>query len=312
MNIAILDLGTNTFHLLIAEVNSDNKWNKIIKERVTVKLGQGMENNTISRAAFTRGIEALNAFRKTVDTNNIHHIYGFGTAALRNAVNGEEFLNEARLKSGFDIKLISGEEEAELIYYGVRQAMQLGIEKSLIMDIGGGSVEFIIANNSEIFWKASFQLGAAFMLTKFNPSDPLTSDDVLSIISHFDSTLQPLFNAYDLHQPKALIGSAGSFETFSSMLRHRNTDTGIHYGKTSHPISIEKFTWLYHELILSTQDERNEMKGLVKMRIDMIVMAALLLNFVIQKINPPEMKLSAYALKEGALWKVISDIKQQS
>ncbi len=307
MNIAILDLGTNTFHLLIAEVNSDLQWNKLIKERITVKLGQGMENNKISSLAYLRGIEALIGFRKTVSEYTIDAIFGFGTAALRNADNGKEFIEEVKLKTGFEIQLISGEEEAELIYFGVRLAVQMGTGKSLIMDIGGGSVEFIIANKTEVFWKASFKLGAALLLTKFKPNDPLSPEDVLSIISYFDTSLQPLFAACDIHKPEVLIGSAGSFETFVSMLRNRFPDTGSHYGKTSHPISIEKFTWLYHDLIISTQEQRNEMKGLVKMRVDMIVMAALLLNFVIQKINPPEMKLSTYALKEGALWKVIHD-----
>jgi len=90
-------------------------------------------------------------------------------------------------------------------------------------------------------------------------------------------------------------------------LQHLFPDTGSHYGKTSHPIDIGHFDQLYHVLIASSMEERKSMKGLIKMRVDMIVMAALLLNFVLRKTKINKMKLSSYALKEGALWEVISD-----
>src|SRR5688572_19632471 len=147
MKIAILDLGTNTFHLLIAGVKPDKSWKKLLMERVTVKLGQGgIDKKVISRTAYARGMHALEGFRSSLDNHPVDKIAAFGTAALRSAVNGKVFLEEARDRFGFEINLISGDEEAELIYYGVRQAVQVAGQKSLIMDIGGGSVEFIIAD----------------------------------------------------------------------------------------------------------------------------------------------------------------------
>jgi len=307
MQIAILDLGTNTFHLLIAEVESNNAWKKILNTRVTVKLGKGgINKNVIAKPAYNRGIKALEKFRLTLNDYDVDKTFAFGTAALRSAENGQQFLDEVKQKFGFDIELISGDREATFIYEGVRQATDLGQAKSLIMDIGGGSVEFIIANKDRIFWKQSYSLGAALLLGKFQPSDPLSSNDIKSINAYFDQELQTLLDACHLHLPIQLIGSAGSFETFASMLQHIFPDTGSHYGKTSHPIDIGHFDQLYYVLVASTMEQRKHMKGLIKMRVDMIVMAALLLSFVLRKTKINKMKLSSYALKEGALWEVIN------
>jgi exopolyphosphatase / guanosine-5'-triphosphate,3'-diphosphate pyrophosphatase len=306
MKFAVLDLGTNTFHLLIAEVADDNSWKRILNSRVTVKIGKGgINKKIIARPAYTRGIKALGKFRETLNNYDVKMTVAFGTAALRSAENGLQFLKEVKQKFGFSIQLISGDEEAELIYHGVRQAVGLGKSKSLIMDIGGGSVEFIIANENKIFWKQSFKLGAALLLGKFQPEDPLSAGDVTRIRAHIKKELEPLFQVCQQHSPGQLIGSAGSFETIASMLWHRFPEAGSHYGKTSHPIDLHHFCQLHSELIISDTATRNTMRGLIKMRVDMIVMASLLLKFVLDKTKIKEMRLSAYSLKEGALWKEI-------
>ncbi len=310
MKIAVMDLGTNTFHLLIAEVKGDRAWQKILNTRITVKLGQA-GIGTISKGAYDRGMKAMEIFFHSLKEHEISNVWAFGTAALRSASNGPAFLEEVKQKFGFTIGLISGDEEASLIYYGVRQAVKMSNDKSLIIDIGGGSVEFIIANKTTIFWKQSFKLGAALLLRKFMPGDPLSQQNISSINDYFNSELKPLLDACNQYQPLLITGSAGSFETFASMIRHRFPESGSHYGKTSHPIAFTHFERLYNELILSTTQERNAMRGLVKMRVDMIVMAAILLKFVIDKTGIQQLKLSSYALKEGAIWKILNDSHEQ-
>lgn len=307
MKAAVIDLGTNTFHLLIAEIKKDGTWEKLLHKRITVKLGQrGIDKNIIAKAPYNRGIKALEIFSATIKEFKIGHVFAFGTAALRTALNGKTFLNDVYNRFGLDIKLISGKEEADLIYLGVRQAVPLGDVKSLIMDIGGGSVEFIIADRSRSYWKASYKIGAALLLDKFKPSDPVTAEERKDIIHFLDSELQSLFSACSIHKPIQLIGSAGSFETFASMIRHRFPLSGSHYGKTAHPISLNHFLSLHDELVASTTASRKKMKGLIKMRVDMIVLAALLLRFVLKKTGVKIMVMSAYSLKEGAVIKAMN------
>ncbi len=310
MKIAILDLGTNTFHLLIAEVYPSGEWKKVFKERVTVKLGRnGINKHVIAAPAYRRGMNALKKFHNAITELNVKKVFTYGTAALRSASNGKQFLEEAFKKYRFKIQLISGDEEALFIYKGVRQAVPIGNKKALIVDIGGGSVEMLIADSKKIFWKKSYKSGAALLLDKFKPSDPLTRNDLRNLQSFFEVTLHSMVEACRIHRPAQLIGSAGSFETFASMIRHQFPLSGSHYGKTWHPIEVKNFKMIHRQLVVSNATTRNRMKGLIKMRVDMIVMASLLLNFVLQKSHINSIKLSTYSLKEGALWTVIHSKK---
>lgn len=304
--IAVVDLGTNTFHLLIAEVKNNGSWVKIFKERITVKLGQGgIDRNVIAPSPYKRGIKAIDKFHEEIKIRGVKKVVAIGTAALRNAKNGAEFRKDVKRRTGIDISFVSGDQEATLIYWGVKQALHSWDDIKLVMDIGGGSVEFIIANSKKILWKKSYKLGAALLLDKFVPNDPLKKSDLSLITAHIHEQLTDLFVAIRKYQPNQLIGSAGSFETFSSMIRYRFPESGSHYGKTEHPISIAHFKQLYKELIVSNKAQRSAMKGLIKMRVDMIVMAALILKFVLDKSKIKSMKMSAYSLKEGVMFREI-------
>jgi exopolyphosphatase / guanosine-5'-triphosphate,3'-diphosphate pyrophosphatase len=300
--LAIIDLGTNTFHLLVAEPLQNGKWKKILQERVTVKLGEGgMGNKTIAPVPYKRGMKALEKFRKELDRLHIEQVDALGTAALRDSKNGTQFINEAAERFNIKIRLITGQEEAKLICLGVRRAVKIKSEKALIMDIGGGSVEFIISDSQNIYWKQSYKLGAALLIEKFRPSDPVTEKEIKKLSRYFSTILKSLVEATVKYNPSILIGSAGSFETLASMIRHRFPESGSHYGKTEHPIDINHFYEIHKKIVNSTKNERLTMKGLVTMRVDMIVMASLLIKFVLELTGINKIKLSSYALKEGAL-----------
>lgn len=299
---AVMDFGTNTFHLLIADVSSSGEFKKVLHRRITVKLGKGgIHEGRIAPAAFKRGIQAVATFRKYLDQYGIQYATAFGTAAIRMASNGEAFRQQIKKNFNVTLKVIDGDTEASYICAGVRQAIDLKKQKVLIMDIGGGSTEFIIADAERIFWKRSYKLGSSFLLEKFKPLDPVSKSDLQQMEAFFDEELRELFKQCLHHRPAILVGSAGSFETFASMIRFRNPGAGVHYRKKSHPISVAYFKELCAALKASTHQQRMMMRGLLKMRADMIVPAALLLNFVLKKTNINKMEMSAYSLKEGAL-----------
>ena len=307
MKVAVLDLGTNTFHLLIAEVKKDSTWSKVLNERVTVKLGKGgIGSNIITKSSYSRGMKALERFSFQIKQYKIKKVFAFGTAALRNAQNGSDFVNEARRKCGITIQLIDGIKEAEFICDGVRQAVQLGDERALIMDIGGGSVEFIIADQKKIFWKHSFKTGAALLQANFYISNPMTIAERRKIESFLVDEFVPLFDAVDRFSPAKLVGAAGSFETFSSMIAFRFEKKNSSYNKLEKHLNWTHVRKIYQELIGSTTEERKNMKGLVKMRVDMIVMASLLLHVVSSKTGLKNLIVSSYSLKEGALYQIIN------
>ena len=225
MNIAIIDCGTNTFHLLIVATRQHHQFEIIFKKNIAVKLGEdGITSKVISPGPFSRGMSALRFFKKEFEKHNVKKTVAFATAAIRNAKNGQEFIKQAKAETGIEIQTIDGMKEAELIYLGVRRAVSMTDEKVLIMDIGGGSVEFIIANKTKIFWQHSFEIGAALLLEKFKPHNPITKDEIKTVESFLDKELSLLFEQLKKLKvkPKSLIGSAGSFETFAEMIAHQH------------------------------------------------------------------------------------------
>jgi len=107
-------------------------------------------------------------------------VFAFGTSALRNAKNGQDVAELLTKESGIPVKIISGEEEAAFIYAGVKEAVKMGVETSMVVDIGGGSIEFIIGNEQRIFWKHSFEIGAQRLLERFQKNDPILPERLIS------------------------------------------------------------------------------------------------------------------------------------
>ena len=140
---AIIDLGTNTFHLLVAEQQLDNSFKELYRKRYFVKLAEeGIE--TIGQASLQRGLVALQHFRQVIDELQVKKVKAIGTAALRTATNGPAFVQQVKEDFAISIELITGSQEAAYIHQGVAMAVPFQEENYLLMDIGGGSVEFII------------------------------------------------------------------------------------------------------------------------------------------------------------------------
>ena len=236
-------------------------------------------------------------------------MYAYATSAIRSAENRFEFIETVKKKTGINIRIISGAKEAELICFGVRQCINLKGSPSLIMDIGGGSTEFIIADDKKIFWKKSFKIGAARLLEIFHPSDPVLENEILGIQNYLEKQLLPLKNAIRKYPVKSLIGSSGSFDTFAEMAGYRFHGINVTKELNVYKFNMNEFFELNNNIIHSTLSERMKMKGLIRMRVDMIVIAGICTDFILQKFTLKKMYLSKYALKEGALWEVMKRIR---
>jgi len=306
MNIAVIDLGTNTFNLLIAEIFPDGKFKIIYSNKLSVRLGkEGIGKNHLHPEAIDRGLKALSEYKNIINQHQINDIHAIATSAIREAVNGTDFIEKAR-ELGFTVSVVSGEKEAELIYKGVQMALHIGEKPTLIMDIGGGSTEFIIADSKKIYWKKSFLLGVTRLLDKFKPSDPITRSEIHQLYGYLKEQLRPLKEAYKQFPFIELIGSSGSFDSFADIIEHRHEVQPPIRKKTEYEFNFEQVDVLFDELIRSTKEQRLNVKGLIKMRVDMIVMAVLLTKFILDEYEISKMRLSTYALKEGVLSQFIN------
>lgn len=302
MKIAILDLGTNTFNLVIAQLQNACTFSIFYNDKISVKLGEGgINSNYILKAPFERGINAIQKHLTTCRKYQIDTIYAFATSAIRSSSNGLAFVKEVKEKFGLEIQVIDGNREAELIYEGVRLGLELNANKSLIMDIGGGSTEFIIASSNEIFWKHSFNLGAARLLEKFKPADPILKQEVESLELYFDEELSALDFALAKYQATELIGSSGSFDTFAEIITNQ-LYLPIDLEKNSvYEFNLNDFFQIHQQLIKSTKEERSNTPGIIEMRVDMIVVSSIFTNYILKKYALTKMRLSTYALKEGVI-----------
>ena len=168
MRITIIDMGTNTFHLLIADIKN-NKLDFIMQKKIAVKIGKGgINNGLILNEAKKRALDCLGMFKKISLEYKVDKIKAVATSAFRSAKNSGELLWEIKKDLGINIDVISGDKEAVLIAKGVRTAMDIGKTPIMIMDIGGGSVEFIIANKTKNLWAKSFEIGGQRLLEKFH------------------------------------------------------------------------------------------------------------------------------------------------
>jgi exopolyphosphatase / guanosine-5'-triphosphate,3'-diphosphate pyrophosphatase len=295
--IAILDLGTNTFNLLIAEKDEQGNPVFIYSKESPVEIGKGgIHKREITPEATQRAIRALHAHRHTMNEHDIKEYYAFATSAVRDAANGKEFTRRMRIETGIEIKVLSGDEEAEWIYEGVKHASVLGKEPSLIMDIGGGSTEFIIADENKIYWKNSYPLGVTRLYEMFNQADPLIHKKA-EVENHILQQANDLFDEVNKHKPTELIGSSGSFDSFAEMLIHRTGSS--EKAVNGYEYSLHEFEKLYHDLMVSTLPQRLEMPGLIPMRAPMFAYSAVLTDIALKKSSIKKMKLSRYALKEG-------------
>jgi exopolyphosphatase / guanosine-5'-triphosphate,3'-diphosphate pyrophosphatase len=298
--IAIIDMGTNTFHLLLAETDGGS-YRIIYRDRVAVKLGKGgITKNLITNEAQERALRVLFGFKTIMEEYSVSAIYAFGTSALRNAANRDEVINRIKEVTGIDVHVISGDKEAAYIAEGVRSATPLGAETSLIIDIGGGSVEFIIANDQNIFWQQSIEMGAQRLLEMFQANDPITEKEISNLDEYFENALKPVLEALTKDPATTMVGSSGSFDTFSEMYCARYA---IQYDldAAETPLTIEGFVELYEELTQKNRAQRMLIPGMIEMRVDMIVVAACLVRYLLEHWNFQRVRVSTYSLKEGVL-----------
>ncbi len=308
MKLGILDLGTNTFNLIIVDAGLNSQFTILHDEKIAVKLGSGgINSGVIVKDAYLRAMDAIGQYKQILSQFAVEKVAAYATSAIRSAQNGENLIRDIQEKYGIHPQIISGELEAELIYHGVKLALPFKSGKPiLIMDIGGGSVEFIISDHEKILWKESYKIGVARLLEKIKPSNPISDSQVNSINDLLHTELDSLFKAIEKYKPVILVGSSGSFDTFIASVYSGNK-SGSGYTKASTEIGTEDFQKLYNILINSSLEERLAMPGMPNFRAEMIVLAIIEVQYIVKRANIQRIIQSAYALKEGAIHLIIQD-----
>jgi exopolyphosphatase/guanosine-5'-triphosphate,3'-diphosphate pyrophosphatase len=178
----------------------------------------------------------------------------------------------------------------------------------LIVDIGGGSTEFIIGNKNGIHWKKSYLLGAARLLAKFKPEDPISASKILEIEQFFDVELNDLFTELETVKVKEMIGSSGAFDSFTEMIDLEFFSMNFNETRSVYSYDFNQFNQLSEKILKSRLEERLNMRGLIPMRAEMIVLSLIITNYVLKRTKVDIFKSTTWSLKEGAVLEWIEEL----
>lgn len=308
MRVAVIDLGTNTFNLLIVDVQGKGDYRTVFNTKLAVKIGEGaMIKGFLLPEPMQRAKNALKEYQDIIAQHHCERTLAFATSGIRSTSNGADFVKEVKAELGLDISVIDGLEEAKLIYEGVDLAISFDAEPMLIMDIGGGSTEFIIADESGVLWMKSYRLGISRILQMLEPSDPITDEDIEDLNGLFAEQLSELLENCRKYGVRTLIGSSGSFDSFIEMIWSEKGSSKLASSVIREEFDLRELKALHDKLIHADYSTRKAVPGLVEMRVDTIHLASYMVQWVLGNCGLERLLLSSFALKEGVLHRVMEN-----
>ncbi|WP_300439612.1 Ppx/GppA phosphatase family protein [Christiangramia sp.] len=304
--IAAIDLGTNSFHAVLVDIYPDGSFRTIDKLKEMVILAEKGMDNHLSEDAMQRGLDALKRIKFLCDSQNVEEILAFATSAIREAKNGGDFIQRMIDEVGIKARAIPGQMEAELIGYAVRHSIALNKEMVLMVDIGGGSVEFIIGNNQKFIYRESLKLGVARMAAKFVKNDPITEEEIQILVSHYQQELKEISEILKENHITTMIGSSGTMENIGAMVASRNSLTA---SMSLNELSFEAsdFNSLYQDFIELNRKKRQKISELDEKRIDIINPGMVLVKYLIEEFKIQTIKISEAALRDGMILNFIKE-----
>lgn len=303
--IAAIDIGTNSFHAVIVDLYPDGSFYTIDKLKEMVLLAEKGFDNRLSDGAFQRALDALHKIKTLCDHQGAEKILAYATSAIREAENGGEFIQKVIDDVGVKIVAIPGRVEAELIGLAVQHGVEMSNSPSLIMDVGGGSVEYIIANNEKFFHLSSKKLGVARMTARFVNNDPISDEEIQGLTTHFRTNLADVAQSFASNRASMMIGSSGTMENIALMIAYRKEKTP-NLSVNELEFTAAEFFNLYDDVIGMDYNERAGLKGLDDKRVSLLPAGLVLVNYVLKTFGIKRVKISSQALREGIILRYLN------
>ncbi|MBC2576330.1 Ppx/GppA phosphatase family protein [Peptostreptococcus canis] len=301
MKYGIIDIGTNSMRLLLADFDGKN-FNDRTKMIETTRLGRGIdETGKISVESIKKSVETLAKFKKITIEYCCDKIVCIGTAALRCSANKEEFIKIAKEKTGIDVEIISGDTEALLGYKGVTGGIELFDQHALIIDIGGGSTEFIVGNAKNILFRESIDIGALRLTDTFVNSFPENEMEIKNIVDYIQDRIKSvIIKIKSLKIPLILIGIGGTITSVSAINQKLETYSmeKIHSSKVSYEELENQINFIKSMNI----GQRRKIVGLQPKRAEIILSGELILKEIMKNIEINEIVISEYDNLEGCVF----------
>ncbi len=301
--VATIDIGTNSTHLLIAKLEPKlNTFSIELAEKSTTRLGErDPDTGELTSLAMNRAFSTLKRFKDLSESYKVESLIIAATSAVREAPNGQVFISEIKKKIGLDVELISGAEEARLIYLGVLSGMKFGSKPHLVLDIGGGSTELILGDSSEARALTSTKIGAVRLQREFIKKDPISSQTELFLRSFIrgsmESAIDKVSKRIEVGEKPVLVATSGTAMAIGTLIS--NKENHVQSKLHGYKISKNNLDSIVSQLIKMTPNERSNLPSLSERRSEIIVPGALILQTIMAMVNVNEIVLSERALREG-------------
>lgn len=298
MKIGAIDIGTNSMRLLVCDFINDELLNR--KKFVnTTRIGKGVdEHGFISQEAIRRNIDALKEFYTISKSEGCDHIYCIGTSALRDSKNGDDFVRIAKEEIGIDIEIISGKEESNLGFLGVLKGANEN-DDILVIDIGGGSTEFILGNMDGIKLSKSENVGALRMTEKFLTTDIVDNYEFDMMSEFIENEIREILESLKEKHINKLIGIGGTITSLSAI----NQELEVYSMEKIHNsiVTIDDIENILQNLKKMTLNDKKSLKGLQSKRADIITAGVKILHIIMKKLELREIIVSEYDNLEGLI-----------
>jgi exopolyphosphatase/guanosine-5'-triphosphate,3'-diphosphate pyrophosphatase len=303
LRLAAIEVGSNSIHMIVAQADSDGGVTTLWRMKEPVGLGRmSFPSRRLSRDAIDRAVNVLARFQQAAKLRQAEKIVAVATSAVREASNGGDLIERVKRELGLYVRVVSARDEARLIYLAVRHAIPLGDQPHFIMDIGGGSVEFIVGDSRKAALLESRKLGASRMSARFVSTDPLSDEQKKALRRHYERELVPLCASIEKLQPVSAIGTSGTMENLAAMCAggNENNEHGVEF------IEHKRFERMLATLLSSNVQQRSQMRGLDDGRKDQVIAGALLVEEIFQRLHLKRIQLCGSALREGILLDYLS------
>jgi len=304
LKLALLDIGSNSIHMVLTEIQPDFSYKILDRCKDVPRLGEEtFQTGQLSPDAIAKGIEVVRTFTTLARNRGFTRVEAVATSAVREAANGGDLIEAIERETGIRVRVVTGQEEARLIYLGVRHSMDFGDRNVLIVDVGGGSVELIVGNRTKLLHAASLKLGA-IRLNDLYLKKETSSDALKRLEKAVEAQFKPALPRFKKIGFEAVVGTSGMIGNLAEVM---------HLQKTGRPIpqlNLASFSFNdvveIEKLLLDTPLKRRaDIPGVDPKRADLLLPATIVLRTIMERLDLDELAVSDKAIREGLLYDFI-------
>jgi exopolyphosphatase/guanosine-5'-triphosphate,3'-diphosphate pyrophosphatase len=301
MRVAAIDIGTNSLHMIVANVRPDLSFEVIDREKEMVRLGAGgLDGRSLTVTASTAALQTLTKFRRLADSHKVDDIVAAATSAVREADNGGDFISEVARQTGIRIRVITGVEESRLIHLAAVYGVHMGGRPAVVIDIGGGSTEVSLGTASHVTHARSFKLGVIRMTERFVRSDPITDADERRMVKHVNKEAGSYLDGIAARRFERIIGTSGTILSLGSLALSEVGASGPEALRNRH-VPAKAIHRVRKRLTGMDLDARLHLPALDPRRADIAVAGSILLDTILRRLGAEDLTLCDFALREGLI-----------